>query len=74
MDRNQHKPNHDSLLKTHHIDSSKYGLGITRFRQIREALGLFRTRKQDHDVTTIPQAMLRLGDQYPKAGAHEIVP
>ncbi|KAJ7832141.1 hypothetical protein B0H14DRAFT_2515144 [Mycena olivaceomarginata] len=61
------------LLKTHHIDSSKYGLGITRFRQIREALGLFRTRKQDHDVTTIRQAMIRLRDQYPKAGAREIV-
>ncbi|KAJ7729286.1 hypothetical protein B0H14DRAFT_3617421 [Mycena olivaceomarginata] len=61
------------LLKTHHIDSSKYGLGIIRFRQIREALGLFRTRKQDHDVTTIRQAMIRLWDQYPKAGAREIV-
>ncbi|KAJ7843631.1 hypothetical protein B0H14DRAFT_3139543 [Mycena olivaceomarginata] len=61
------------LLKTHHIDSSKYGLGITRFRQIREALGLFRTWKQDHDVTTIRQAMIRLRDQYPKAGAREIV-
>ncbi|KAJ7841523.1 hypothetical protein B0H14DRAFT_3140219 [Mycena olivaceomarginata] len=61
------------LLKTHHIDSSKYGLGITRFRQIREALGLFWTRKQDPDVTTIRQAMIRLRDQYPKAGAREIV-
>ncbi|KAJ6461455.1 hypothetical protein C8R45DRAFT_1056028 [Mycena sanguinolenta] len=50
------------LLMTHHIDTSKYGLGITRFRQIRESLGLFHTRKQDHDVHTIRQAMIRLRD------------
>ncbi|KAJ7773753.1 hypothetical protein B0H14DRAFT_3095982 [Mycena olivaceomarginata] len=85
MGRNQHKPNppindiashihkywkmrkNDKeivrLLMTHHIDTSKYGLG----------LGLFHTRKQDHDVHTIRQAMIRLRDQYPKAGAREMI-
>ncbi|KAJ6475574.1 hypothetical protein C8R45DRAFT_1054726 [Mycena sanguinolenta] len=47
--------------------------GVTRFRQIRGSLGLFHTRKQDHDVHTIRQAMIRLRDQYPKAGAREMI-
>ncbi|KAJ7601591.1 hypothetical protein B0H17DRAFT_1155239 [Mycena rosella] len=64
------------LLSHHHIDSSKYGLGcysLTRFREIREALGLFGSRKDGHDVESIRPAMLRLRQQYPKAGAREIV-
>ncbi|KAJ7820410.1 hypothetical protein B0H14DRAFT_3089252 [Mycena olivaceomarginata] len=61
------------LLREKHIDQSRYGLGITRFREIRENLGLFRARKQGHDMGTICQAMVRLRDQYPKAGAREIV-
>ncbi|KAJ7432412.1 hypothetical protein B0H11DRAFT_1760479, partial [Mycena galericulata] len=46
---------------------------LKRFREIRETLGLFRTRKQGHDVNTIRPALLRLRAQYPKAGAREIV-
>ncbi|KAJ6580543.1 hypothetical protein DFH09DRAFT_1246021 [Mycena vulgaris] len=61
------------LLNDHHIDKSIYGLGLTRFREIHESLGLFRTRKQDHDVTTIRPAPLRLRAQYPMAGAREII-
>ncbi|KAJ7446098.1 hypothetical protein FB451DRAFT_1355111 [Mycena latifolia] len=61
------------LLNAHHIDSSKYGLGLTRFRKIRESLGLFRSRKEGHDVESIRPALLRLREQYPKAGAREIV-
>ncbi|KAJ6474357.1 hypothetical protein C8R45DRAFT_835079 [Mycena sanguinolenta] len=60
-------------LQDHHIDSSKYGLGITRFRQIRESLGLFRSRKQEHNFDTITSPMIRLHAQYPKAGAREMV-
>ncbi|KAJ7214558.1 hypothetical protein GGX14DRAFT_550501 [Mycena pura] len=55
------------LLKVHHIDTGRYGLGLTRFREIREALGLFRSRKQGHDINSIHPAMLRL------PGAREIV-
>ncbi|KAJ7176192.1 hypothetical protein C8R43DRAFT_942992 [Mycena crocata] len=58
------------LLMKHHIDTSKYGLG---FREIREGLGLFRTRKQGHDVESIRPALIRLRSQYPKVGAREII-
>ncbi|KAJ7348305.1 hypothetical protein DFH08DRAFT_914298 [Mycena albidolilacea] len=60
-------------LEDHHIDSSKYGLGLTKFREIRESLGLFRTRKQEHSLDTIKPAMIRLRAQYPKAGARDMV-
>ncbi|KAJ7668830.1 hypothetical protein B0H17DRAFT_1162310 [Mycena rosella] len=46
---------------------------LTRFREIREALGLFRSRKDGHDIESIRPAMLRLRQQYPKAEAREIV-
>lgn len=36
-------------------------------------MGLFRTRKQDHDVESIKPAMLRLRAQYPKAGVREMI-
>ncbi|KAJ7765932.1 hypothetical protein DFH07DRAFT_1014518 [Mycena maculata] len=61
------------LLNEYHIDKTKYGLGLTRFRQIRESLGLYHTRSQHHDINSIRPALLRLRAQYPKAGAREIV-
>ncbi|KAJ7728282.1 hypothetical protein DFH07DRAFT_757330, partial [Mycena maculata] len=61
------------LLNEYHIDKTKYGLGLTRFRQIRESLGLYRTRSQHHNINSIRLALLRLRAQYPKAGAREIV-
>ncbi|KAJ7775966.1 hypothetical protein DFH07DRAFT_766906 [Mycena maculata] len=61
------------LLNEYHIDKTKYGLGLTRFRQIHESLGLYRTRSQHHDINSIRPALLRLRAQYPKAGAREIV-
>ncbi|KAJ7934365.1 hypothetical protein B0H13DRAFT_1591672, partial [Mycena leptocephala] len=45
---------------------------LTRFRQIREAMGLYRARKQGHDIESIRDAMLRLRAQDPKAGQREI--
>jgi hypothetical protein len=45
---------------------------LTRFREMREIMGLIRTRKQGHDVDSIREAMLRLRAQHPKAGQHEI--
>ncbi|KAJ7670123.1 hypothetical protein DFH06DRAFT_1372925 [Mycena polygramma] len=61
------------LLNDYHIDSSKYGLGLTKFRELRETMGLIRTRKQGHNVTSIRPALMRLREQYPQAGAREIV-
>ncbi|KAJ7161615.1 hypothetical protein C8R46DRAFT_1194158 [Mycena filopes] len=61
-----------ALLRNKHIDQSRYGLGLTRFREMRETMGLVRTRNQDHNVDTIRDAMVRLRAQYPKAGQREI--
>ncbi|KAJ7720463.1 hypothetical protein DFH07DRAFT_714292, partial [Mycena maculata] len=61
------------LLNEYHIDKTIYGLGLTRFRQIRESLGLYRTRSQHHNINSIRPALFRLRAQYPKAGAREIV-
>ncbi|KAJ7807137.1 hypothetical protein B0H14DRAFT_3152660 [Mycena olivaceomarginata] len=56
------------LLNTKHIDTSR----LTRFRELRESMGLFRARKQAHTPETIQPAMIRLRAQYPKAGQHEV--
>ncbi|KAJ7077312.1 hypothetical protein B0H15DRAFT_1003903 [Mycena belliarum] len=60
------------LLRTKHLNDTAYGIGLTRFREMREAMGLFRSRKQGHDVDSIREAMQRLRAQYPKAGQREI--
>ncbi|KAF8990788.1 hypothetical protein BDQ17DRAFT_1393070 [Cyathus striatus] len=60
-------------LRTVHIDTTRYGLGLTKFIEMREKMGLFRTRKQNHDVESIWPAMIRLRTQYPQAGAREMV-
>jgi hypothetical protein len=36
-------------------------------------MGLYRTRKQDHDVESIRNAMQRLRPQYPKAGIRDMI-
>ncbi|THU92671.1 hypothetical protein K435DRAFT_671733, partial [Dendrothele bispora CBS 962.96] len=61
-----------NALLTRHIDTAKYGLGITRFRKMRKALGLLGTRQQGHTVDSISDAMVQLRCQYPKAGRHEL--
>ncbi|KAK7016029.1 hypothetical protein R3P38DRAFT_3321518 [Favolaschia claudopus] len=60
------------LLRTKHLHNSEYGIGLTRFREMRKELGLTRARQQNHTVETIRDAMLRLRLQYPKAGHREI--
>ncbi|KAJ6466161.1 hypothetical protein C8R47DRAFT_991038 [Mycena vitilis] len=60
------------LLRNKHLAGTPYGIGLTRLRQMRESMGLIRTRKQGHDVESIREAMLRLRAQYPKAGQREI--
>ncbi|KAJ7191511.1 hypothetical protein GGX14DRAFT_506825 [Mycena pura] len=47
-------------------------MGLSSFVKMRESLGLYRTRKQGHDIESIREAMVRLRLQYPKAGRKEI--
>ncbi|KAG2112122.1 hypothetical protein BD769DRAFT_1689849 [Suillus cothurnatus] len=56
-----------------HFDTSCYGLGLTKFLKVREAMGLRRTRQQNHNVETIRNAMTNLRPMYPNAGAREVV-
>ncbi|KAG2132217.1 hypothetical protein BD769DRAFT_1666236 [Suillus cothurnatus] len=56
-----------------HFDTSRYGLGLTKFLKVREAMGLRRTRQQNHNVETIRNAMTNLRPMYPNAGAREVV-
>ncbi|KAG7089711.1 hypothetical protein E1B28_011366 [Marasmius oreades] len=76
-------------LVTRHIDTEKYGLGLTKFREARLTLGLKGTRQQGksfysfeyphvdkilaHTVDTISDAMVVLRQHYPKAGRDEMV-
>ncbi|KAJ3511405.1 hypothetical protein NMY22_g15657 [Coprinellus aureogranulatus] len=43
---------HQTLLRRH-IDTEQYGLGITKFREMRRALGLLGTRQQGHTIWSI---------------------
>ncbi|KAG1847850.1 hypothetical protein DFJ58DRAFT_730028 [Suillus subalutaceus] len=56
-----------------HYDTSRYGLGITKFKEIRNEMGLLRTRKQNHSIDSIREAMIELRQAYPNAGAREMV-
>ncbi|KAG2748533.1 hypothetical protein P692DRAFT_20874841 [Suillus brevipes Sb2] len=55
-----------------HIDTSRYGIGHTKFLEIRQAMGLHRTRQQAHTVESIHNAMVELRAIYPNAGAREM--
>ncbi|KAG2080493.1 hypothetical protein BD769DRAFT_1684951 [Suillus cothurnatus] len=61
----------ESLRKI--IDMSCYGIGITKFKEIRNAMGLQRTRQQNHTIESIHDAMTDLREAYPNAGAREMV-
>ncbi|KAF8982856.1 hypothetical protein BDQ17DRAFT_1394015 [Cyathus striatus] len=45
-------------LKEKHMDVTCYGLGLTWFQEMCEAMGLFHSRKQKHDVDSIHEAMM----------------
>ncbi|KAK7030365.1 hypothetical protein VNI00_008426 [Paramarasmius palmivorus] len=62
----------DRLL-ARHIDTQQYGLGLTKFRQIRKELGLLGTRQQGHTLESITEDMVVLRQQYPKAGRQDII-
>ncbi|KAG1835956.1 hypothetical protein DFJ58DRAFT_735324 [Suillus subalutaceus] len=55
-----------------HIDTTRYGIGRTKFLEIRKAMGLQRTRQQAHTVESICDAMVELRAIYPNAGAREM--
>ncbi|KAG1794742.1 hypothetical protein EV424DRAFT_1353768 [Suillus variegatus] len=55
-----------------HIDTNRYGIGLTTLLKIRKTMGLQRTRKQGHMVETIRDVMLALRATYLNAGAHEM--
>ncbi|KAG2114133.1 hypothetical protein DEU56DRAFT_749025 [Suillus clintonianus] len=61
----------DGLQK--HIDTEHFGLGLTKFVQIRVGMGLQRTRQQGHSIESIREAMLELRPIYPNAGARDII-
>ncbi|KAG2359833.1 hypothetical protein BDR07DRAFT_1291218 [Suillus spraguei] len=61
----------DGLRK--HFDTERYGLGLTKFVEIRLSMGLRRTHQQGHTIESIREAMLDLRQFYPNAGAREMI-
>ncbi|KAI6001834.1 hypothetical protein EDD15DRAFT_2192588 [Pisolithus albus] len=56
-----------------HIDTSVYGIGLTKFQEIRKQLGLLRTRQQGHTCESIQDIMVEMRRMYPDAGLHEMI-
>ncbi|KAG1811302.1 hypothetical protein EV424DRAFT_1542583 [Suillus variegatus] len=61
------------ILREKHIDTDRYGIGLTKFREIREGMGLRRTCQQGHTIESIRDAMIDLRQMYPKAGIGEVI-
>ncbi|KAG1831489.1 hypothetical protein EV424DRAFT_1314109, partial [Suillus variegatus] len=56
-----------------HIDTERYGIGLTKFREIWESMGLQRTRQQGHTIESIHDTMINIRQMYPKAGIREVI-
>ncbi|KAG6372510.1 hypothetical protein JVT61DRAFT_7616 [Boletus reticuloceps] len=56
-----------------HFDTNQYGLGRTKFIEIREQLGLLHTRKQGHTPESIREVMIKLREAYPNAGIRDMI-
>ncbi|KAG2054775.1 hypothetical protein BDR06DRAFT_971436 [Suillus hirtellus] len=56
-----------------HFDTSCYGLGYTKFREIHNDMGLLCTHQQSHTIESIREAMIKLRKAYPNAGVWEMV-
>ncbi|KAG1782583.1 hypothetical protein EV702DRAFT_1065370 [Suillus placidus] len=56
-----------------HFDTECYGIGLTKFRQIRVDMGLERSRRQGHTIETIHEAVAELRKMYPHAGTQEMI-
>ncbi|KAG1727663.1 uncharacterized protein EDB91DRAFT_1060983 [Suillus paluster] len=61
------------ILRQKHIDTEHYGIGLTKLREIREGMGLRRTRQQGHTIESIRDAMIDLRQMYLKAGIREVI-
>ncbi|KAF8149133.1 hypothetical protein B0H34DRAFT_758164 [Crassisporium funariophilum] len=61
------------ILQDEHIDLEKYGLGLTSYKAIRKRMGLLSTRQQKQTLETIREVMVDLREQYPLAGARDMV-
>lgn len=76
---NQNKPNPrlndrqivEELRKL--IDTNQYGIGLTKFVQIRKEMGLIRTRQQGHTVESIREVMIELREISSNAGVREMI-
>ncbi|KAI5999092.1 hypothetical protein EDD15DRAFT_2386441 [Pisolithus albus] len=56
-----------------HIDTSVYGISLTKFLEIRKQLGLLRTRQQGHTCESIRETMVEMRNMYPDAGVREMI-
>ncbi|KAI6156948.1 hypothetical protein BKA82DRAFT_142282, partial [Pisolithus tinctorius] len=56
-----------------HIDTSVYGIGLTKFQEIRKQLGLLCTRQQGHTCESIQDVMVEMWTMYPDAGVREMI-
>lgn len=56
-----------------HFNTERYGIGLTKFRQIRVDMGLERSRRQGHTIETIHEAVTDLRKMYPHAGTREMI-
>ncbi|KAI6002443.1 hypothetical protein F5J12DRAFT_906318 [Pisolithus orientalis] len=56
-----------------HIDTSVYGIGLTKFQEIRKQLGLLHTCQQGHTCKSIQDIMVEMQKMYPNAGVHEMI-
>ncbi|KAG2158087.1 uncharacterized protein EDB93DRAFT_1100864 [Suillus bovinus] len=76
---NQNKPTHMNfsmkIVKNlqNHFNTSHYGLGYTKFREIHNDMGLLHTCQQSHTIESIREAMIELHKAYPNARAQEMV-
>ncbi|KAG6369125.1 hypothetical protein JVT61DRAFT_1455 [Boletus reticuloceps] len=55
------------------IDTDQYGIGLTKFIEMRKNLGLTRTRQQGHMPDSIRGQMVELRKMYPHAGVREMI-
>ncbi|KAG1717935.1 hypothetical protein EDB19DRAFT_1899669 [Suillus lakei] len=56
-----------------HFDTKRYGIGLTKFRQIRVDMGLERSHRQGHTIETIREAVTELREMFPHAGTREMI-
>jgi len=57
----------------HYYHLIYYLFRLTKFREIRESMGLQRTRQQGHTIESIRDAMIDIRQMYPKAGVREVI-